>query len=389
MSQDILCPRSLTTEETEKILEQMKKSICKLILEDGSEGIGFFCSVINYSLIITNYTFVNESLLNKNNVKIKIYLGKNNEFKEIDLKDRIKYTNKENNITLIELKKEEIDKIGNINLEIDENIKEGKLSKLIGETIYIIYQNKDKNISVSYSVIEKYEENDCNFKYISAINNDNSIALILNLSNFKIAGIHIKNEKNNNLGLFFNKTIKEFIEKYNKTDTNKIDFFRFNSILNYPRGALKRIFKELEDFNKNQPEDCSAGPFNDADMFHWHATIRGPRDSLYEGGYFFLEIHFPNDYPFKPPKYIFKTKIFHPNLRQDRKVCCCALDILGDGWSPALTITKILPRIALLLSEPNPDNPCDNGNYQAAYQYKYERAKFEATAKEWTKKYAS
>ena len=63
--------------------------------------------------------------------------------------------------------------------------------------------------------------------------------------------------------------------------------------------------------------------------------------------------------------------------------------ILGDGWSPALTITKILPRIALLLSEPNPDNPCDNGNYQAAYEYKYERAKFEATAKEWTKKYAS
>ena len=138
----------------------MKKTICKIVLEDGKEGTGFFCSIINFSLLITNNSFIDESQLNKDNNKIKIYLGKNNEYKEIELKDRIKYTNKENNITLIEIKKEEEDKIGNINLEIDENINENKLSKLIGETIYIIYHNKDKNISVSHSVLEKYEDNE-------------------------------------------------------------------------------------------------------------------------------------------------------------------------------------------------------------------------------------
>ena len=227
MSKEIPCPKSFTIDETEKILEQMKKTICKIILEDGKVGTGFFCSIINYSLLITNNSFIDEAQLNKDNNKIKLYLDNNDESKEIVLKDRIKYTNKEYNITLIEIKKEEKDEIGNINLEIDENINENKLSELIGETIYIIYHNKDKNISVSHSVIEKYEENEYNFKYLSSINNENSIALILNLSNYKIVGIHIKNENNNNLGIFFNKTIKEFIEKNNKTDSKKISYHSY------------------------------------------------------------------------------------------------------------------------------------------------------------------
>ena len=66
----------------------------------------------------------------------------------------------------------------------------------------------------------------------------------------------------------------------------------------------------------------------------------GPDESPYAGGIFFLNIHFPTDYPFKPPKVAFTTRIYHCNIHPNGSIC---LDILKDQWSPALTISKVFP----------------------------------------------
>ena len=118
--------------------------------------------------------------------------------------------------------------------------------------------------------------------------------------------------------------------------------------------ASRRIQKELEDLRTNPLETCSAGPLTEEDPFTWEATILGPKDSPYEGGCFSLRLQFPVNYPFKPPKVAFTTKVFHPNINAQGGIC---LDILKDQWSPALSVAKVLLSISSLLTDANPKDP--------------------------------
>ena len=142
------------------------------------------------------------------------------------------------------------------------------------------------------------------------------------------------------------------------------------------------------------------GPVSATDMKNTAAVlIFHQGDSPFQGGVFFLAIHFPTDYPFKPPKVNFTTRIYHPNINSNGSIC---LDILRDQWSPALTISKGMPQfltdvrdkadstivllsICSMLTDPNPDDPLVP---EIAHVYKTDRARYEATAREWTRKFA-
>jgi len=145
--------------------------------------------------------------------------------------------------------------------------------------------------------------------------------------------------------------------------------------------TIGRIKAELEGLVKDPPCNCSAGPIQD-DIMQWEATLMGPTASVYEGGVFKLNIIFPADYPFKPPKVKFETPIYHPNINASGGIC---LDILKDNWSPALTISKVLLSICSLLDDPNPDDPLVP---DIAEQYTNSRASYDITARQWTQNYA-
>lgn len=146
--------------------------------------------------------------------------------------------------------------------------------------------------------------------------------------------------------------------------------------------SAKRIQRELEDLRDSPPENCSAGPVSETDLYTWEGTLIGPKDSPYEGGLFELGIVFPTNYPFKPPKVYFKTKIFHPNINAQGGIC---LDILKDQWSPALMLSKVLLSISSLLTDANPKDPLVP---DIARLYVEDREAFNRTAREWTQRYA-
>lgn len=117
--------------------------------------------------------------------------------------------------------------------------------------------------------------------------------------------------------------------------------------------ALKRITKELNAIRTVNPlENIEVNPVGD-DLFHWNAILLGPESTPYEGGSFFVDIEFPIDYPFKPPRLRFTTQIYHCNVGEDGRICD---EMLGE-WAPSITISQRLTTLYSALLVPNTDHP--------------------------------
>lgn len=104
-----------------------------------------------------------------------------------------------------------------------------------------------------------------------------------------------------------------------------------------------------------------------------------------QGGNFKINVILPIEYPFKPPKINWQTKIYHPNVTNDEKGSMC-LGLLRDGeWKPNSTLAVALEYVRQLLVEPNPDDPVEQA---IGREYNEDRKEFNKKAKKWTKDYA-
>ena len=117
------------------------------------------------------------------------------------------------------------------------------------------------------------------------------------------------------------------------------------------------------------------------------------KETPYEKGLFKVKLVFPDDYPKSMPRAYFLTKIYHLNIKDPSKGgnVCLENKNKGDGgqiYNYECDIIKYLNKIYYMSCKNNPDSPWifkdDRVN-----QYKKDRKKFDETARDWIKKYAS
>eukprot|EP00756_Hemistasia_phaeocysticola_P014223 Hpha_TRINITY_DN15329_c3_g1::TRINITY_DN15329_c3_g1_i2::g.89442::m.89442/K10573/UBE2A, UBC2, RAD6A; ubiquitin-conjugating enzyme E2 A len=134
--------------------------------------------------------------------------------------------------------------------------------------------------------------------------------------------------------------------------------------------ARRRLLRDYKKMKQDPPQGINAAPI-DKELMEWNAVMFGPEQTSWEGGTFRLKLAFGEQYPNKPPKVTFLTKMFHPNIYADGSIC---LDILQAQWSPIYDVCAILTSIQSLLTDPNPNSPA---NSEAARLYRESRVEYE------------
>jgi ubiquitin-conjugating enzyme E2 Z len=119
--------------------------------------------------------------------------------------------------------------------------------------------------------------------------------------------------------------------------------------------SITRLLGDVRQIMKNPLTDNGIYYIHDdTDMLKGYALIIGPEDTPYFAGNYFFEFDFPTDYPFSPPKVIYRTNDgvvrFNPNLYVNGKVCVSVLNTWrGEQWTSCQNISTILLTLCTLL----------------------------------------
>lgn len=144
---------------------------------------------------------------------------------------------------------------------------------------------------------------------------------------------------------------------------------------------LKRLQRELNSMGKNPIENVSID-VNPTNIQKIVASISNLENTPYEQGTYYLEVYIPMDYPFKPPKVKFLTKIYHPNVDSSGEIWFFSIN---DNWTPTSNILKYIYSVMDLMSNPLPRDPYDP---LIGKHWETDKADAEKTAKEWCFLYA-
>ncbi|KAH6933619.1 hypothetical protein HPB50_016807 [Hyalomma asiaticum] len=127
--------------------------------------------------------------------------------------------------------------------------------------------------------------------------------------------------------------------------------------------CVARVKRELAELEA-RPLPSAFVAADPKDVTKIHALVVGPPGTPFEGGFFYVLIKCPPNYPITPPRARLMTTDagrvkFSPNLHENGKMC---LSILGTGpgpsWNPAYGVAAVLLTVQSLMTEsPYHDEP--------------------------------
>lgn len=142
--------------------------------------------------------------------------------------------------------------------------------------------------------------------------------------------------------------------------------------------ASKRVAKELEDLQKELPKYLRNLCSEEDNVLVWHALLL-PERPPYNLKAFRLCISFPREYPFQPPTVKFTTRIYHPNVDRDGRVC---LPIISKkNWKASTRTCQVLEALNMLVNQPEPGQPV---RLELAEQLTQDPELFDQMAQEFT-----
>ena len=128
--------------------------------------------------------------------------------------------------------------------------------------------------------------------------------------------------------------------------------------------SFRRITLDLRDLRAC---DCelikNSTLLDDTELPTVNVEIMGPNESLYAGELYKIQVQFPESYPFAAPivTFIGPNIPVHPHIYSNGHIC---LSTLGDGWSPANTLTSLcLSLISFLGSADKKQHPAGDNLY--------------------------
>ncbi|KAI1721123.1 ubiquitin-conjugating enzyme domain-containing protein [Ditylenchus destructor] len=127
--------------------------------------------------------------------------------------------------------------------------------------------------------------------------------------------------------------------------------------------SSRRLQKELAEMRNGASQLVKVLDVDENNLLHWTLLLFPDREP-YNKGAFKVTVNFPAEYPFKPPRVTFLTKIYHPNIDEKGQV--------------------FIHSLISLISEPELDHPL---RADLAEEYTKDKKKFFKSAEDYTKKH--